>query len=215
MKIWLLAVAVLMAGCSGGTMMGGLLPAPKFLNGDLDGLRYTSPDETFSVEAPVPDSNQWLYTEVLEKQDVAEDQGYEMVGFKTPVDRHFYYTRVTQYHHPVAENHKPLILADTVQRITDDTKERFGTDALVIAENTVSCGAKDFTYTVVHQSFEAHGSSYDKYLLISLAFFGDTLALVSSELNYPENSSDIPLAQIRGRTLEKHNHYVCSLKVFG
>ncbi len=69
-------LALLLAACSGtGGIIGGLIPAPKFLDGKVDGSTYYAPNKAFSVRLPHPpdltadDHNEWIYTKVHEIND--------------------------------------------------------------------------------------------------------------------------------------------------
>lgn len=67
--VLLAAVAFAVAGCSttGGTI-GGLLPAPKFLKGEIKNNTYTAQDKSFSVVVPHKDgSYEYKYMQVKEQ----------------------------------------------------------------------------------------------------------------------------------------------------
>lgn len=59
----------LLAGCNttGGTI-GGLIPAPKFLKGDISGTTYTAPDKSFSFLTPInPATKEYPYVQIKEE----------------------------------------------------------------------------------------------------------------------------------------------------
>jgi len=65
-----IAAVVVLAGCSttGGTI-GGLLPAPKFLKGEIVNNIYRSPDGSFSVGVPHKEgSYEFKYMQVMNGQ---------------------------------------------------------------------------------------------------------------------------------------------------
>jgi hypothetical protein len=66
----------LLTGCSGtGGALGNLVPAPKFLNGNIDGSLYVAPDKAFSVRLPYSptgshmERSEWRYAKVHEISD--------------------------------------------------------------------------------------------------------------------------------------------------
>jgi len=65
---------LLLSGCAGGTI-GGLLPAPKMMAGNVEGDYYTSKNGEFTVQLPYPpsksdsDSYEWRYAQVREIED--------------------------------------------------------------------------------------------------------------------------------------------------
>ena len=74
--VGLALLALLLAACSGtGGIIGGLVPAPKFLDGKVDKSTYYAPNKAFSVRLPHPpeqshvDRNEWIYTKVHEIND--------------------------------------------------------------------------------------------------------------------------------------------------
>lgn len=72
-----LFVAMMVISCSSGTggIIGNLIPAPKFLDGEVKGGKYFSPDDSFNVRLPHPpesndrDNYEWLYTQIHEIKD--------------------------------------------------------------------------------------------------------------------------------------------------
>lgn len=69
-KAIILVFSVLLSACSGtGGIIGGLVPAPKFLKGDVEGDVYVAQDRDFKVALPHPpsvDGYEWTYTKVHE-----------------------------------------------------------------------------------------------------------------------------------------------------
>lgn len=67
--ITLLILSILMAGCqSTGGIIGGLFPAPKFLDGEINNNIYTSKDKMFSIQVPhIQDSYEYKYMEIKEQ----------------------------------------------------------------------------------------------------------------------------------------------------
>ncbi|MCU7846103.1 MAG: hypothetical protein KZQ93_19890 [Candidatus Thiodiazotropha sp. (ex Monitilora ramsayi)] len=65
----LLLLSIVIAGCqSTGGIIGGLIPAPKFLDGEIENNIYTSKDKMFSVRIPhIQDSYEYKYMEVKEQ----------------------------------------------------------------------------------------------------------------------------------------------------
>ena len=75
-RFFVVGLALLLAACSGtGGIIGGLVPAPKFLDGKVDKSTYYAPNNAFSVRLPHPpeqsaaDRNEWIYTKVHEIND--------------------------------------------------------------------------------------------------------------------------------------------------
>ena len=75
-RFYVLGLALLLAACSGtGGIIGGLVPAPKFLDGKVDKSTYYAPNNAFSVRLPHPpeqsnaDQYEWAYTKVHEIND--------------------------------------------------------------------------------------------------------------------------------------------------
>lgn len=75
-RSYAVALTLLIAACSGtGGIIGGLVPAPKSLDGKVDKSTYYAPNSAFSVRLPHPpeqshaDRNEWTYTKVHEFND--------------------------------------------------------------------------------------------------------------------------------------------------
>lgn len=75
--IFTLFMAITVSSCSSATggIIGNLFPAPKFLDGEIKGDTYYSPQDVFHVTLPHPpninktDNNEWLYTQIHEIND--------------------------------------------------------------------------------------------------------------------------------------------------
>lgn len=69
-KAIILACSILLTACSGtGGIIGGLVPAPKFLKGSVEGDVYVAEGRDFKVALPHPpsvDGYEWTYTKVHE-----------------------------------------------------------------------------------------------------------------------------------------------------
>lgn len=74
LKSILIINVFLLSACSGGTI-GGLIPAPKYFIGSVEGNYYYSMDRAFKVELPHPpsaskdDKYEWTYTKFNEFND--------------------------------------------------------------------------------------------------------------------------------------------------
>lgn len=75
-RFYVVGLALLLAACSGtGGIIGGLVPAPKFLDGKVDKSTYYAPNNAFLVRLPHPpeqsadDRYEWSYTKVHEIND--------------------------------------------------------------------------------------------------------------------------------------------------
>ncbi len=69
--ILITSICISSMGCAtqGGTI-GGLVPAPKFLKGNVKSNRYTAPKNVFSVNIPYePGSNEWKWAKVGELEN--------------------------------------------------------------------------------------------------------------------------------------------------
>lgn len=208
-----LSVIAILSGCSGGTI-GGLLPAPKILNGDLDGLVYTSPDKVFTVEAPASkDRAEWTYTTVQEHKESHPDQNSRAVSFKTPYDSHLYTVEVVNFPAVLDEAGAKLIAKDNINRLMAQTEGRWKAKIEQIPENSLDCGSNTYTYTAFSQHITSHSPNFYKYYLISQTSINNSFAIITSELNYDPNVSNIPDEKIKNMDLEKHNNFVCSVTI--
>ncbi|WP_445357537.1 hypothetical protein ACJJIC_17720 [Microbulbifer sp. ANSA002] len=72
-KVVLFFLCVFVTACSGtGGIIGGLIPAPKFLEGEVEGDMYIAEGCVFQVGLPHPpsiDGYEWTYTKVHEHQE--------------------------------------------------------------------------------------------------------------------------------------------------
>ncbi len=207
------AILIILTGCAGGTI-GGLLPAPKILNGKLNNLTYTSPDSIFSVTAPVTEERgEWTYTEVNENHESSKDQSSWFVGFKTPYDSHYYTAEVFKFTKNLNQEHSLLIGSDNIRRVTQTTEQRWKSKVKVLTNNTVECGMSSYTYIVLQQHVTSHEPNFDKYFLISQIFKGNYFIIVMSELNYDLRGTKAPIEEIKNMNIKKHNKFVCSVRV--
>jgi hypothetical protein len=67
--VFLLLVAVVIFGCeTTGGVIGGLIPAPKFLKGEIQNNTYTSKDKSFSIAVPhTQESYEYKYMQIKEQ----------------------------------------------------------------------------------------------------------------------------------------------------
>ena len=206
-------LAIFLAGCGGGTI-GGLLPAPKIVKGDLDGTKYTSPNRVFSVVAPVSkDRGEWTYTKIKENSESHPDQKSEFVGFKTPYDSHFYSVEVVTLNKDINNENAKLINKDNIKRTIDSSIKRWGSKVNDLGQGELDCGHSKSTYSVFHQRISSSGLSFDKYFLISQSFSGRYFVIVTSELNYDLRGASPPVEQIKNMKFEKNNNFVCSVEI--
>ena len=72
-KSVLIFLTYLLASCSSGTggIIGGLVPAPKFLDGEVTDGIYASPENAFTVRTPYTEKEhyEWSYTQIHEVKD--------------------------------------------------------------------------------------------------------------------------------------------------
>ncbi|MBV36964.1 MAG: hypothetical protein CMP47_16165 [Rickettsiales bacterium] len=217
--VFLITIIVLLTGCAGGTL-GGLFPAPKILDGSLDDLRYTSPDKSFAVTAPVTTArSEWLYTEVKEKFQDSEDQKSQFVGFKPPYNSHFYSVEVVSFKgsKQLEKNSAELIAQNNISRITNGTNKRWGTEVVELAKSKLVCPNGNFTYTVLKQDINNESLKFYKYLVISQGYEGNKFALITSELNYEQDVEGSFIDEFTKRLVDlgysKHNDFVCSVSL--
>jgi len=208
-------LSTLITACAGGTI-GGLLPAPKILDGKLEGLMYTSPQGELRIQAPAKeDRGEWTYTEVKEHSEDHPDQKSTFVGFKTPYDNHFYTAEVVSYKNDGTLNNQQFLLVknNNLQRVAKLTEERWKSKIELLNEITLSCeNNKRFTYSIFKQTVTSYEPNFEKYFLISQSYKGNSIAIVTSELNFDLRHTNIPEAEIKSGQYIKHQEFTCSLK---
>ena len=208
-----IGILFFLTSCAGGTI-GGLFPAPKILKGKLDNLTYTSPDGIFSVNAPVKEERgEWRYTEVRENHETGKDQNFWFVGFKTPYDSHYYTVEVLTFPYDQNQADLRLISSDVIKSTIKLTEERWKSKANVLTNNTIDCDTRSYTYTVLQQHVTTYDPNFDKYFLISQLAQNNSLVIVVSELNYDLRGKKPPIEDIKNMNIEKHNNFVCSVRV--
>ncbi len=210
------SLSILVTACGGGTI-GGLFPAPKILDGSLDGTRYTSPDKVLSVTAPVSTkASAWLYTSVKEHSQKSDDQSSRFVGFKPPYDSHFYSVEVVDYANksPLSEEQFQLVVDNTIKRVINSSEERWKTESQELTDSELLCadGSK-MTYTVYKQPITSQSQEFVKYYLLSLTHKENAVAVITSELNYEKSYSNTYEADLTSVNYAKHNEMACSLEV--
>lgn len=205
---------ILLSGCAGGTI-GGLFPAPKILDGDLDDLKYTAPDKSFSITAPVTrKGSELLYTEIKENSKDSLDQHSEYVGFKPPYNDHFYSAEVVSFKNisEVDSQGAELIIKNTVARVIDDSVKRWGSEVVALGEDNLNCSnSGSYTYSVYKHAINNETIDFDKYFLISQGYQNNKFAVIISELNYRKGEQSPVLEKIEAMDYTKHNDFVCSL----
>jgi len=207
----LAVITIFLTGCGGGTI-GGLLPAPKILKGDMDGTVYRSPDKEFSVKAPVSkDRGELLYTSVREHSEINPDQSSNFVGFKTPYDDHFYSIEVVDLKNSISRENADLIISDNSARVKHTTEEKWKSKLTEISEHSISCQETTYTYQVFHQEIDTKGIVVDKYILLSQGYIGSKFIIATSELNYRRPHANPPLDSIKNASLKKHRDFICSV----
>lgn len=218
-KVVLLSIVALLSGCAGGTL-GGLFPAPKVLDGSLDGLRYTSPDESFAITAPVTTArSEWLYTEVQETSQDSKDQKSQFVGFKPPYNSHFYSAEVVSFKNTpeLEQSGAELIVQDNIARVIESTGKRWGTEVKELAQSKLVCPNGNFTYSAFKQEIKNESLNFYKYLVISQGYEGNKFAMVTSELNYRDDVEEAFLDDFSKKLVDmgysKHNDFVCSVSL--
>ena len=207
-------LSIFLSACAGGTI-GGLLPAPKILDGKLEGLKYTSPDGMLTVEAPASEERgEWNYTQVKENSESHPEQNSRFVGFKTPYDSHFYTAEVVNYLNSKKLNDElfSLVKKDNQQRIIQSTEDRWGNKVVKLNENQLNCkNNKSFTYSIYKQKITSYTPNFNKYYLISQSYNGNSVAVITSELNFDVRHTNIPEDEIKNLKYLKHNKFVCSV----
>ena len=208
-------LSTLITACAGGTI-GGLLPAPKISDGKLEGLTYTSPQGELRIKAPAKEERgEWTYTQVKEHSEDHPDQKSTFVGFKTPYDSHFYTAEVVNYKNDGTLNEEQFLLVkkDNLQRVVKSTEERWKSKVDLLNETKLSCDDnKIYTYSIFKQTITSYEPNFEKYFLISQSYEGNSIAIVTSELNFDSRQTNIPQAEIKSAKFIKHKEFTCSLK---
>ncbi|SIO92398.1 hypothetical protein [Vibrio spartinae] len=214
-KLSMILLSALITACSGGTV-GGLLPAPKILHGKLEGLTYTSPQGDLTITAPATeDHGEWTYTQIKEHSENTPDQIDTFVGFKTPYDSHFYSAEVVSYKHlpPLTDKQFLRFKNDNLKRMINATEERWGSKVERLNETRIHCANnQSFTYTILKQKITSYELNFVKYYLISQSYQGNSVAVVTSELNFDLRNERTPEADIKNAKYTKHRAFTCSLK---
>lgn len=208
--------SIFLTACGGGTI-GGLFPAPKILDGSLEGTRYTSPDKVLSVTAPVSTkASAWLYTSVKEHSQQSDVQSSRFVGFKPPYDSHFYSVEVIDYANksPLSEEQFQLVVDDTIKRVINSSEERWKTESQELTQSELLCDdGNKMTYTVYKQSITSQSQEFVKYYLLSLTHKENAVAVVTSELNYENSNSNTYEEDVTSLNFARHNEMACSVEI--
>ncbi len=216
-KLSIVVLSTVLTACAGGTI-GGLLPAPRILDGKLDGRKYTSPDNALTVMAPASEERgEWTYTVVQEHSEQHTDQNSRFVSFKTPYDSHFYSVEVIKLFNARMLNSETfsLVKNDNLSRVMSATEARWGSKVEKLVESELKCGnKKSYSYSIYKQHITSYTPNFDKYFLISQSYEGNTIAVVTSELNFESKNTNIPEDEIKNLNYAKHNEFACSV-VFG
>ncbi|WNJ97560.1 hypothetical protein RND59_20405 [Vibrio ruber] len=216
-KLSIILLSALITACSGGTI-GGLLPAPKILHGKLDGLTYTSPQGDLKITAPVTeDHGEWTYTQIKEHSENTPDQRDTFVGFKTPYDSHFYFAEVVNYKHlpPLTDKQFVRFKNENLKRMINTTEERWGSKVKQLNETSIHCANnQSFTYTILKQNITSYELNFVKYYLVSQSYQGNSVAIVTSELNFDLRNTrpNEAEADIKNAKYTKHQTFTCSLE---
>ncbi|MCL1091185.1 hypothetical protein L2744_16565 [Shewanella profunda] len=217
-KLSIVLLSILLTACAGGTI-GGLLPAPKILDGKLDGRKYSSPDSVLKVVAPASEERgEWTYTVVKEHSEQHPDQNSRLVSFKTPYDSHFYSVEIVQLLNKRTLNDEmfSLVKSDNLSRVISSTEERWGSKAEKLFESVLNCeNKKSYSYLVYKQRITSYTPNFYKYFLISQSYEGNTIAVVTSELNFDLRNTNIPEEEIKNLNYRRHNEFACSVEFSG
>ncbi|MCC5855551.1 MAG: hypothetical protein JJU10_07745 [Idiomarina sp.] len=208
--VTVVVLLTLLGGCAGGTI-GGLIPAPKILNGSLDGMRYTAPNETFSVVAPVESSSEWLYTKVHEATDTAENILMNSVIFELPYDMSYYSTIVYQYE--VVPQIEPWMLFSNLYDVWVTEMKRHGGKVEVVVAEDREIASYDGHYGVANVNF-TDGSDIERKLIISFTTCEALICAVTlAELNSSRRGNAEFPESIKTGSWERFNDYVASLNL--
>ncbi|WP_444902178.1 hypothetical protein ACJJIG_04410 [Microbulbifer sp. SSSA007] len=214
-KSSIVLLSTVLTACAGGTI-GGLLPAPKILDGKLDGRKYTSPDGELTVIAPASEERgEWTYTVVKEHSEQHADQNSRFVSFKTPYDSHFYSVEIVKFLNEEELNYETfsLVKNDNLSRVISSTEERWGSKVEKLVESDLNCeNKKSYSYSIYKQHITSYPPNFDKYFLISQSYEGNTIAIVTSELNFDLRNTNIPEEEIKKLNYIKHNEFSCSVE---
>ncbi|MDW6094088.1 hypothetical protein [Vibrio rhizosphaerae] len=214
-KLSIILLSALITACSSGSI-GGLLPAPKIVHGKLEGLTYTSPQGDLTITAPATEAHgEWTYTQVKEHSENTPDQQDTFVGFKTPYDNHFYTAEVVNYKHDKALTEKQFLQLKkgNLERMISATETRWGSKVEKLNETRIDCpDNQSFTYTILKQKITSYELNFVKYYLVSQSFQGNSLAIVTSELNFDLRNTRIPEIDIKNAKYTKHRAFTCSLE---
>ena len=198
------------AGCSwsGGSWLG-LFPAPKFLDGSVEGSRYTAPDHSFTVALPHPEgSGEWAYTVVREHQEAgitaaqfgpaAFDQGtYAAAVHHRPPD-----APAAQLENWPEEETPPWV---------SELAERKKAAALFVHGERVTLADRPALFQLFQQAIDRDWTVF----LVSYLFVIDDDRVGEIRGLFPTLSSDVDLARekLRSRTYDVLEAFASSLQV--
>ncbi|MBD2858601.1 hypothetical protein IB286_06215 [Spongiibacter sp. KMU-158] len=205
MRLFLLfVISCFLAGCSGtGGIIGGLVPAPKFLKGEVNSEgEYISENREFSVILPHPperskdDRYEWTYTKVHEinEDNIVVGAVFGPAAFD-----------LNLYHAVIIKESASQPLEPYVQKVFDGKSKGRNSNLRPIAEQQFDHLSKRAFYSV----YESESS----FLILSLVAGEEYFYVV--EIDISKNSArNVPTkSQLIDRSWEVFNQIFSSFKV--
>ena len=212
----ILAITIFVSACSGGTI-GGLVPAPKILDGSIDGDFYISKYNAFRVQLPHPpsksseDSYEWKYTEVHEIDEVGPDGSKRVVGavFGPSAFDH------NQYH--------AVLIRNQMKNPKEDFAKSVFANKVKFANNILkSDKSKGGEFKQRHSEiFNLNGrtvyyvvyESPSQYLVLSLTDNGNSFFAIEANVMYSSTGRKKSLSELTSRSWDKFNAMLKSFTV--
>lgn len=195
----------ILSACTGtGGGIGGLLPAPKFLKGEVKGGYYVAPEQAFSVRLPYSpegsnnDAYEWRYAKVHEIQDKGKVEG--VVFGPHAFDRNLYH--VVLIYKAIEGDPK-----EYVQYVTDQKLKNRKQKALKRHFEVFPSGGKDVYYFVYEGEYS--------YMVLSFIDFEDRYVVVDVDVEKRDGDEERrpSLDKLKKRGWDKYNFILESLKV--
>ncbi|PVZ71846.1 hypothetical protein [Pelagibaculum spongiae] len=173
-KVAVVFICMLISACSGtGGAIGGLIPAPKLLKGNVSGDIYYAQDGSFQVNLPHPpsvSSSEWRYTKVTEG---TTDTFTKVIFGPAAFDINFYHvTFIKQSEINGFSSHSDQLFNDVtkmqVYREVHEPKQ-------LVKKSIVINGNKGF--------YSAHQMGPSQWLLAAVVYFDDSYYVVEADIS--------------------------------
>ena len=198
--VTVLMVAILVnqfAGCAstGGTV-GGLIPAPKFLKGEVSQDIYTAPEGAFSVRLPYSTtSNEWTYAEVREVQDGPVTG---VIFGPGAFDRNYYHAVLLKMSIPEDKD------AYVEKLFSRKAADRPGNFREIVSEQFLTRG---------NQTYYSAYESNTGYLVLSLTDLGNSFFVVEADVSKGGARGQTNSEELQNRMWVVFNEMLSSFEV--